>query len=59
MLIVFLMMLGVSLMDLAYNTGKENDLLALEIMYIILLLNHTSEIPLSKITLASLLIFIP
>ena len=56
---MFLMMLGVSLMDLAYNTGKENDLLALEIMYIILLLNHTSEIPLSKITLASLLIFIP
>jgi class 3 adenylate cyclase len=59
MLIVFLMMLGVTLMDLIYSTKKEKDLLALEIMYIILLLNHTGQIPLSKVTWASLSIFIP
>ena len=59
MMIVFLMMLGVALMDLVYKTNKENDLVALEIMYIVLLLNHTSVIPLSKVTWASLLVFIP
>ncbi|OMJ91440.1 hypothetical protein SteCoe_6020 [Stentor coeruleus] len=59
MLIIFLMMLGVTLMDLIYSTKKEKDLLALEIMYIILLLNHTGQIPLSKVTWASLSIFIP
>ena len=50
MLIIFLMMLAVALLDLVYKTRKENDLLALEIMYILLLLNHTSQIPLSKVT---------
>ena len=59
MMVLFLMMLGVALMDLVYKTNKEDDLLALEIMYIVLLLNHTSVIPLSKVTWASLLIFIP
>jgi magnesium-transporting ATPase (P-type)/class 3 adenylate cyclase len=59
MLFIFLMMVGVALMDLVFNTGKEDDLLALEIMYIVLLLIHTSEIPLSKVIWASLLFFIP
>ena len=59
MLVIFLMMQAVALLDLVYNTRKEKDLLALEIMYTLLLLNHTSEIPLSKVTWASLLVFIP
>jgi phospholipid-translocating ATPase len=59
MLFIFLCMIAVVLLDLIYSTGRANDLIALEVMYIILLLNHTSQIPLSKIIPAFLLIFIP
>ena len=59
MLFIFLCMIAVALLDLIYNTGRANDLIALEVMYIILLLNHTSQIPLSKLIPALLLIFIP
>lgn len=59
MLFVFLCMIGVILLGLIYNSDRENDLVALEVMYIILLLNHTSQIPLSKIIPSFLLIFIP
>ena len=59
MLFIFLCMIAVVLLDLIYNPSRANDLIALEVMYIILLLNHTSQIPLSKIIPAFLLIFIP
>ena len=58
MLIIFFCMMVVVLLDLNY-TRKESDLIALEVMYIVLLLHHTGEIPLSKLIPAFLLIFIP
>lgn len=58
MLIIFFFMIVAVLLDLNY-TDKENDLIALEVMYIVLLLHHTGEIPLSKLIPAFLLIFVP
>jgi class 3 adenylate cyclase len=52
-------MLGVALMDYFYNDERNIDLPALEIMYIILLINHTGQIPLSKVMWASMSVFIP
>jgi class 3 adenylate cyclase len=58
MLIVFVCMIIVILLDLIYSE-KESDAVALEVMYIILLVHHSGQIPLSKVVPAFVLIFIP
>ena len=59
MILVVVSMLVVSLMYIIIEEDRENDLVALEVMYIILTLAHTTGLSVAHISWTALLIFVP
>ncbi|CAG9315347.1 unnamed protein product [Blepharisma stoltei] len=56
---VLALMLIIDLFYLIYSNDVPNDYVALELLYIILILNHASNMPVSIIIWADIMIFIP